>query len=177
MARLSRHRTGPISASALRRKTTWATFSGSTTLDADGTYETVDLLLNFKTDGGTTQGITVARTHLRLAVTTAVAATDIFYLGLIRGQNSDVGVDVVGAPDPQSDPYEDWMWWEERVASTMTGAGASFFGPSNNQGYDVKSKRKVEQLQMNYNLVLKRAVTAADDLIIAYSGRILLMLP
>jgi hypothetical protein len=147
------------------------------TLNATNDYQTVDLLSNFKADGGVQQSVTVARTHLLVAVTSAVVAGDSFSFGLLRGQASDVGVNIAGAPTPVTFPYDDWVWWSRYSASSVTsGAVYSHLGATNTLKYDIKAMRRLEELQMNYNLVLENAGTAAA-IDFSITGRILLMLP
>jgi hypothetical protein len=143
-------------------------------LAANGNYSTLDLLAPFKTSGGVQQGVTVTRTHLHVAVTTGVAASDSFSWGVLRAQNSDVGANVAGAPVPDLDPYEDWAMWRTEVADENS---AYFFAQSNNRDFDIKAQRRLPELQMTYNLVIKRQTVVAATLGITVIASILLKLP
>jgi len=87
---------------------------------AAGDYSTVDLLGSFKANGGVTQGITIARTRMVISVASAAANDpgDQFAIGIIRGQQKDVGVNVTGAPEPILDLYEDWAFWDQPTCDT-----------------------------------------------------------
>jgi hypothetical protein len=144
---------------------------------AVGQYTTFDLLAGFKAAGGVQQGVTVVRTHLITACTTAAPAlgSEVIF-GLIRGQNTDIGNNIAGAPAPFTDPYEDWMMWEHRVATpggttntfSTTGATGAF-------AWDIRSKRTFLELQESYNMVLENHTASAVGFTI--TGSVLVMLP
>jgi len=164
--------------SVARRRTTWARSFGTMSNASAATWDTVDLLANFKADGGNQQGVTVARIHLRLAEVTVPAAGDQFSVGIIRGQNTDVGVTVAGAPSPVLDPYEDWMYWSLFTACNQPGAGSHMFpGGGGCYEVDIKAKRRFEELQQSLNLVTSAPVSGAFPQQIVYSASVLLMLP
>jgi hypothetical protein len=144
-------------------------------LAAVADWATIDLLADFKADGGVQQAVTVARTHLILTVhnSTTNDPGDQFAWGLIRGQNSDVGASIPGAPRPSLDSYEDWLLWETLTADT---AGKYYPGNGNTWRYDLKAMRRLEELQMSYNAVFE-SISAAATFDIQITGRILLMLP
>ena len=156
------------------RRTTWARFTSTISTAAAGTYTTNDLLSNFKLDGGNQQGVTVARIHLRLSVASTVTKNDAVAWGIIRGQNTDVGVNIAGAPQPIADPYEDWLMWEQPQAD----AGAFFWpGGGNVYHYDIRAKRKLMQLQESLNLVWMVQNAGVFPQTMQMSGSVLLMLP
>jgi len=171
---MARRRRTPFTRVTNGRITTWARTVDTITLSANDDYATLDLLGPFKTAGGVQQGATVVRTHLNLSVWSTVSGADALTWGLIRGQNTDEGINIAGAPDPRVDLYEDWMMWETRTADS----NAHYWGPANNTTFDLKSKRKFSELQMSYNFVLTRIlVTGDDDLVLTLSSSILLLLP
>jgi len=164
---------------AARRRTTWARFSETFNFAAAGDWSTIDLLAEWKLDGGAQQAVTVARTHFYVSVITRSDPQDTFQLGLIRGQSTDVGNNIVGAPRPSVQPYEDWLLWEDRVAAIdpVNGTNGSFYPGNSNFGeYDLKAMRKFEELGMTYNLVLESVSLAATSTIVV-TGSVLLMLP
>jgi hypothetical protein len=168
--RLNIHTMGP------RRTTTWARSVNAFSLAANGNYATLDLLAPFKTSGGIQQGVTVTRTHVSLSVTSAVGNPDTFAWGIMRGQNTDVGANIAGAPTPDLDPYEDWAFW--RTETAAVGPGAAYWeGSGNHREFDIKAQRRLPELQMTYNLVVKRLTVAAATLNAVYSVSILLKLP
>jgi hypothetical protein len=161
--------------SAPRRSTTWATVSQTFSIAAANGYQTADLLSNFKADGGTQQGVTVARTHLRVVPTSAMVAGNNFHVGLIRGQASDVGVNIAGAPTPAAQPYEDWLLWDYMFVDAL--------GPFlDSQGgtqlkYDLRAMRRLQELQMNYNMVIDVPAASVFPAVFQVTGRVLLKLP
>jgi len=169
------HRRHTNLARSPRRHTTWARSSGTLSVANNAAWDTVDLLQAFRTAGGQQQGVTVARIRLRLAVITAVAANDSFALGVIRGQLSDVGATIAGAPNPGADPYEDWLFHSVYFASV---APAQYFeSGANVMAYDIKSMRKLEELDQRLNIVLGTAAVGSFPLQMGYSTSVLLMLP
>jgi hypothetical protein len=162
--------------SGLRRKTTWARDNITDTV-ASNTFKTYDLLATAKSAGLAQQGVTIARTHLSIQVWSAVAGGDQMAFGIIRGQNTDVGTSVAGAPVPIADPYEDWVWWDIRTASEPGGSGCySRTGLTNSWTIDVRAQRRLPELQMSYNLVMQAAVVAAT-VSFTVCASTLLMLP
>lgn len=163
-----------------RRRTTWAREIGSATLSTDGAYSTFDLLNTFKTAGGNTQGITIARTHLVIAIQSVPAANDALAYGVIRGQNTDVGLSIAGAPSPNGDLFEDWAFWEYLpMAAQPDGGGycAAPTGPNDSWRVDIRAKRKLPELQMSWNFVIERVAAVSTDLVVNFSASTLLMLP
>jgi len=163
---------------APRRETTWARSVNVFALAANGNYSTLDLLQPFKTSGGVQQGVTVTRMHMTWSVTSSVASTDSFAWGVLRGQNTDVGANIAGAPVPDLDPYEDWMMWRTETAC-FNGGGGSFFweNSSNVREVDIKAQRRLPELQMTCNLVVKRLLSVAATQQITVSVSTLLKLP
>jgi len=160
------------------RRTTWAIVTQTISHAAANDYSTIDLLANFKADGGVQQAVTVVRTHLLDSITSTVAPGDNYTFGLIRGQNTDIGNNVVGAPVPDLDPYNDWLLWQWRWASdTIAGGIFSHTGSTNVIPVDLKAQRKLEELQMTYNLVIKTLAAGTFPVVHQITGRVLLMLP
>jgi len=145
-----------------RRETVWIRDNITDTLATGSHYKTYDLASTFKAAGGNTQGLTVVRAHLSIAVWSVVASGDQMAYGLVRGQNTDVGTDIVGAPTPIADPYEDWAFWDIRTASNAGGSGCySRTGLTNAWEIDVKAMRRIPEIQMTFNLVMQTAVVGA----------------
>ena len=174
MARGSRHRLTPWNASAVRRKTQWARFNFTLSHAAAATYIGTDLLTNFKTDGGVTQGCTVARIHVRITVTSQTTAAGNVAWGIMKGQNTDVGASVVGSPQPIADPYEDWLWWEVDYADALASLEP---GSANVLVRDIRSKRKIDRVQETLLLVTGPNAGITFPSTWAVSGSALLMLP
>jgi len=158
-----------------RRRTSWVTVDQTVSIAAANGYQTIDLLASFKADGGTQQAVTIGRTHLRIVPTAGLGAIgNSFYVGLIRGQNTDVGVNVAGAPNPATALYADWLLWEHLVADIQANLNEH---RGNQFSYDLKAMRRLEELQMNYNLVLEVPASNAFPVTFNVTGRILLLLP
>jgi hypothetical protein len=142
-------------------------------------YGTIDLLSNFKGDGGAQQAVTVTRIHLLHTIQGSVVDGDNYALGIIRGQASDIGSNIAGAPTPDLQPYEDWMYWEWRFASRV-GASLGVYsdqGMTNTLRHDLRGQRRLEELQMNCNLVIKQLAAVTFPVVHQLTGRILLTLP
>ena len=156
-----------------RRRTTWATFAGDITLGANGDNETVDLLADWKNNGGVPVGCTILRTHARWSlVSGTVAGGDFFWVSLMVGQLGDIGANIAGQPQPGNDWYEDWMFWVEYVADVdghITPGGAAI------DQVDLRAKRKISELQQTYTLSCQRGFGQPLDF--RYTGRVLLALP
>jgi hypothetical protein len=150
------------SSGTARRRTTWATHQSTEAFAAANDLHTINLLDQYLTAGGSIAGITIARTVLHLAYTTATGPNsgDRLTIGLIRGQNTDIGTNIVGAPSPSANLFEDWAWLEQYDASTS--AGGPLYGKwgSNVISIDAKVGRKLPELQMTWNLALKSSVIA-----------------
>jgi hypothetical protein len=164
---------------ASRRRTTWATFDDAVSVATGGThYQTNNMLTNYAGAGGTLAGITILRTHFRMTMTTAATAADRFYLGIVRGQNEDVGADIAGAPRPLNDFYEDWAFWSCYTSATLSGAGPGWSTNANNVvQLDLKARRKIPELQMTWNYVIQPAVATVTPALFRVSGRVLIGLP
>jgi hypothetical protein len=165
----------------MRRRTAWAEATITPAAGpAIGQAVNFDLLGQFKTSSGdgNLAGHTVMATHLLLNVTSAVAAGDGFKFGVgVFGTNQvqtvpfAFGASVVFL-NPMDVPYEKWMFIQQRGAHP----GYSFTGPNNNLPFDIRSKRKIAQIDQT--LVLSVANTGAvANLVLAIYARVLLSLP
>jgi len=157
-----------------RRRTTWARYGGFSTIGAASSV-TLNVLSGYSAlPGASLAGITIGRTLINLSITANPVAGDIFTWGLIRGQDTDAGSPTpVGAPVPATHTYEDWAWWEQTTSDSV---GPSYWsGVSNQRWVDVRSKRKLPELQMAWNLVLQ--AQTSGSLHISYAVSTLLLLP
>jgi hypothetical protein len=179
MGMARRHRLGPWHAGAVARRTTWARSQQTVSIATGTAFDNVDLLANFRADGGTTDGCTVARIHFRMNTTSAMTPGDAFGFGIFRGQNTDVGTSVVGAPNPTSDPYEDWLYWTVFGAQVSAGSGPGYFPGGAGAPYeiDVRAKRKIPQLQQTLIASWGLVTVTTSPLVVQFSASVLLMLP
>jgi hypothetical protein len=131
-----------------RRKLEWADFTLDSTT-AVGNVTWLNVLSQFTAiPGASVAGATIARTHIYIAVTTAVVNGDGISL-LLRVDDSNEavagpGVPVVTAhiPSGTETPEADWMLFDQRDAHP----GYSLYGPNNLWTYDVKSKRRLKEI-------------------------------
>ncbi len=159
---------------ANRRKLVWATKNVSLTQTAAGNVTNTDLLTDLKVAGASILGATIMRTHLVLSVSTTVAAGNDFYFALIVGESSDLVSNAASTAltlDPLTSPELDWMWWEHPVAAPVFDQGGT-----NIITRDIKSKRKIQELNQTYILSLKGGV-AAGNVTTQVVTRTLLALP
>jgi hypothetical protein len=144
----ARHRRSPVFRGANRRKLEWADFSLDSTTGV-GNVTWVDLLAQFNVlPGASSAGATVARTHIYVAITTAVVNGDgISFLLRVDDINETAagpGVPVVTAhiPSGTETPHADWMLFDQRDAHP----GYSFTGPNNLLVFDIRSKRRLKEM-------------------------------
>ena len=172
-----RRSSGRVRVEGARRRHTWASVTQTISLAAANAYNTVDLLTQYKAlTGETTAGCTVVRTHLRMAVTSAVTSGNNFTYGILMGQNDDLGASpVAGAPKPATDLMERWQLWEWIYVddfNTFGDVGATGLTKIVN----LKSQRKMMAIQDSYNLVVQ-VQAATFPFTMQVTGRILLALP
>jgi hypothetical protein len=96
-------------------------------------------------------------------------------IGIIRGQNTDQGANIAGAPVPDLDPYEDWAYWAWHF--TDQNGNWNPRGTANTYELDLKAKRRLPELQMAYNLVIKSLAAPSYPQVFQVTGRVLLALP
>jgi len=155
-------------AASQRRKLTWGTTVESITLSTTPTATLVDLLSGYKAAGGSTQGITIMRTHIQVAVQTS--SPDIgsgSFLGLIVGTNDDTPVQLNAQAE-----YDDWMLYRACYAMGTVAGGTGF---EHTYEIDIRAKRKMQELNQVYYLVLEALDTNITN--VAFSARTLLALP
>ena len=154
-----------------RRKLVWSTIDQSVTMAA-GVGSNVNLLASLSVAGASLLGITVMRTHLDLWRTGQVSALgDGLRLGLIIDRVAAVGAGPPAGAVTAADPEADWMLWRHEFAAPTFGPS----GGSNYLTYDVKAKRRMQELDQAYLLCLFNAAGGSQTWSIA--GRILVALP
>ena len=127
-------------------------------MTANAQWTTIDLLQTYKASvGASAVGATVMRTHLWV-LPHGIAAFDRWWIGLSVGDLNDIqaGVPTNNAlvPNPKDDPYIDWMFVRQNLNDNTLNSGAP--GQSTWQGInvDLKSKRRMHQVQMAYTLTI-----------------------
>ncbi len=157
----------------------WVELDATAVPTTAGHAVNLDLLQTYKSlVGEALAGCTVMRCHLRLSPTTAVAAGDSFRWGLIVDHVGSVQTTayVTGTlpnfPNPVDTPLAEWMMITREYARP----GFSIPGSNNVLDYDIRAKRKIDEIQNT--LVLSIATVAAGaSLSVAVYSRALLALP
>jgi len=147
------HRRG-TRATGNRRKLVWATVEQATSALAAGASANIGLLGDL---GNATLGCTIMRTHVRVTPTAAVALADSVNLGLIVARNTDVADPTTAGLVTVAQADLDWMFIHRWTANPTL-----FEGGSNSISIDVRSKRKLQELNQNYILSIKNNQSAAS---------------
>jgi len=138
---------GAVRGSA-RRALVWATTDQGVTLAA-GASSNINLLAGLSVAGSSILGCTIMRTHCEISITSAVSTGDELRVGFVVGRLAEVGAGVAGALTAAT-PELDWMLWRHECAAPTFG-----WTSANNQlVYDIKSKRKMQELSQAYILTL-----------------------
>jgi len=153
-----------------RRKLVWAeTAQAGTIGQIGGAVSNVDLLAGYRAAGGSTQGITIMRTHISYAVFlhSAAIANDGVALGLVIDDASATTTTL-----NTSQPYKDWMLLTNKYpgAGSVSGTGYLY-----NFEIDLKSKRRCQEL--NQTLWLSQNALTANVTDVSYLVRTLIALP
>jgi len=139
-----------------RRKLVWSTVSTTVTFTAVTQVSTTDLLAPLEVAGASKLGCTVIRTHLQVYDLSTVAGGDRTALGLIVANSALVGLGVAGANDPTANPELDWYFLDKRSATAINAnAQLGNVGTTNCMAYDIRAKRKVEELGDTATLAIR----------------------
>ena len=166
----SRNRPRSRSFRSQRRELVWATTDQSVALVTGNLGTNLNLLAQLAVAGSSLTGVTIMRTHLDIYCTTAVAGGDDLRVGLIVGRLSEVGAGPPTGALSAADGELDWMLWRHEFAAPTYNPGGS-----NVLSYDIKAKRRMQELNQAYILSLLTAVAASHTYKI--SARVLLALP
>ena len=159
-----------VSRETQRRKLVWSTLTANPTV-ANGAHDNLDILADFRAAGASLLGVTIMRTHVRLDVVAPTAA-DLFVWGLSVGGLNDIGT-AAGAIDAGADTHLDWMMWTREIAAPTY----SEAGNSNRLLYDIKAKRKMQELDQRYLLSIGGVIVGTSPLNVFVTIRTLLALP
>jgi hypothetical protein len=168
-------RTFPARRTGTRRRYAWAETSATYGPTAIGNFSVSDLLAGYRGAGGNTNETSIMRVHLKIQIASAVAAGDGFKIGLLTGQINTVGAyagGVPSTPDPLALPYLDWMWLEQFGAHP----GYSNTGPNNQVIRDIKSRRRIRELNDTLLISIYNTGAVANLSAVVYC-RVLLGLP
>jgi hypothetical protein len=134
-----------------------------------GAGSNVNLLAALSVAGASLLGVTIMRTHLVLYVTSAVTLADELRVGLVVARLADVGAGPPAGAVSAADPELDWMLLRDEFATPT-------FGPLNNTlTYDLKAKRRMQELNQAYVLALSNS--AGGSKTVKIFARTLLALP
>jgi len=156
-----------------RRKKVWADEQTADIGFAEDALRSEDLLSDFVTAGGSTQGVTVARTVLDLVWTINEAHTfnEKLTIGFIKGTKATADV-----ADPVLEPYADWAY----IKTLYAGENGLVAGDSpNHLSLDVRSMRKIDEVGETWWLIFKGSApnTATATYDVRARCRTLLILP
>ena len=143
--------------SSRRRKLVWATANGSFAALAAGATGGNDLLGNLRTAGSSILGATVIRTHLRLSLLWGAGASDFWHVGLIVCRD----VDIAAGIDPNTNPGDNWLL---SVQEFPRSSGATIDAQTQ-MTYDIRAKRRVEELEERYGLFVANHTAAAHNVL------------
>jgi len=165
-----------------RRKLVWSDATGALSF-APADNSVFDLLAPLRVAGASVLGATVMRTHVRMFNTgPAITRGDQLVWGLLVGESQDVGLNIAGAPNANAEPMLDWAMHPREYATlgydgTALGAYDNGHGP-NKLIYDVRSKRKVQEMNQSWHLVMTQVtVGTAGSAAWLFHTRTLLALP
>jgi hypothetical protein len=159
----TRHRTRRFSRTSNRRKLVWATTDTGISVAANTNTTNIDLLAGYKgIVGAATAGVTVMRTHLQIFITSTVTNGDSFRFGLIVDDLSQIVASSASALaiNPFTAAADDWMFLTAYHATPTYGEMSA----NNNIRLDVKSKRRMEEVQMAYLACFSPVGVAAGGL-------------
>jgi len=152
-----------------RRSLVWATVDQGVTIGA-GANSDINLLAELAVAGSSLLGITIMRTHLELSLTSVITVGDQIRVGFVVGRLTDIGAAVVGQVTA-ADPSQDWMLWRHETAAPTFGTTSA----NNQLVYDIKAKRRMQELNQAYVLALNNSAGIAKTMQI--QGRVLIALP
>jgi len=169
-----RHRTAPARRStSQRRKLVWAETGGTVTPGVAGAGAVSDLLANYRAAGGSTQGITIMRTHIAYDAFLHSAANsgDGFAMGIIV----DDAAATTATSLSTANPYNDWMYVSNKYMGNSMAALASGTGFIYGGEVDLRAKRKCQELKQTHWVVWDRLTANVVD--ISFLARVLIALP
>lgn len=140
----------------------------------------MDLLAQFRADGGSSLGSTVTRVRIDLSLEWIgdLSFVDQLAMGVLVDQIQDVEGQV---PRPGVEPHADWMYWRRVGVSPDftaiplgTGTASTYLI---SREIDVQSQRKMEELGQTLWLVLDPTFAGTTSLLAEANTSVLLKLP
>jgi len=157
-----------------RRKRVWADQQWTDAGFAEDSLRSENLLSDYITNGGATQGVTVVRTVIQLMwlINEAHTPADHMTFGLIKGTKTQADI-----ADVVAEPYSDWAWAERQYPGMVTGLVTA--DAPECWIRDIRSQRKIEEVGetwwLTYQLTAPTTATATCD--VKARARTLLLLP
>lgn len=170
-----------------RRKKVWANRQATLTGQGAGSpsISGVDLLSDYVTAGGSTQGVTVIRTVLQIVVESTTGGQFFntareAYFGLMVSELAPVATT---DEDPLARPHLDWAWNEMYLLGQPNANQPSLILPASTassgmMNKDIRSRRKIEEIGQSWLLCFNTPTAAqAAGITFVIHGRTLLLLP
>jgi len=166
-----RQRTAPPTP---RRRKVWADLSIADDGFAEDALRSNDLLADYISAGGSSQGVTVLRTIVTVAwsINEAHTPKEKLTFGLIKGTTAAADV-----ADPINEEYADWAYLSTRYAGRDHGLVTADAG--NYVDLDVKSMRRIDEVGETWWLIYRGTApaTATATYDVRARVRTLLLLP
>jgi len=170
--KVNTHRRGTPRRTTQRRKLVWAETGGTLTPGVAGAGAITDLLAGYRAGGGSTQGITIMRTHI--AYSAFLHAAPNAGNGFASGVIVDDTAQTVATMNT-SQIYKDWMYITNKYSGNSDTAFASGTGFIYGGDIDLRSKRKCQELQQTLWMCTDRLTANVID--VAFLARVLIALP
>jgi len=157
-----------------RRRKVWADTYFEDLGFAEDALRSQDLLSDYVSSGGSTQGVTVVRTIITAlwGINETHAPGDRMTFGLIKGTQTAADV-----ADPVAEPYADWAW--NQVAYSGEQHGLVTADASEVWHLDTRSSRRIDEVGETWWLLYEGTapVTATATYDVRCHARVLLLLP
>jgi len=164
----------PMLAPTPRRKRVWTDIEIADAGFAEDALRSEDLLANYVTAGGSTQGVTVVRTLIWYTwlINETHTPADLLTLGLIKGTRTAADV-----ADPDLEPFADWGFHHTHYSGLVTGLVAA--DSPEGSFLDVKSQRKIDEVGETWWLIYKGSAPTTSTATYDFRARVrcLLLLP
>jgi hypothetical protein len=169
-----------------RRRVIWAQYNATFTFTANSQWFSVDLLQTYKAAVGNSMAkATVMRTHASLVEVTGMTVADRIWTGFRVADVSDTSGSVTTLPtisNPRDDPYVDWAFMSRHSLDNLGDLHPSYIGGTAGESgqcvtYDLKSKRKLENLTDTWSFVLMQDTVTTVASTYHFFARTLLALP
>jgi len=157
-----------------RRRRVWADLEISDNGFAEDALRSNDLLANYVTAGGSTQGVTVVRTLIwyQWLINETHTPLDRLTMGLIKGTQTAADV-----ADPDLEPFSDWAYHTTHFSGLQHGLVSA--DAAEGGFIDSPSKRRIDEVGETWWLIVKGTAPATASATYDFQARVrtLLLLP